>query len=197
MSASKPAAKDNSSPELKARLRSHLLADVEEPRVLDLYCGSGEMYKRVYGERATEYAGVDREKVHDRALCALMDNRRYLATHDITRFNVVDLDAYGCPWGILYRVLEKAGPGPLTVFITDGLPERLRRNGHGVHLSKAVNRIPKGMGIPAAFRFYEAMFKTMLLDVEERYGWHTVSGLSAWNAGKNVRYWGLRIARLK
>jgi len=32
-----------------------------------------------------------------------------------SRFDVFDLDAYGCPWGLLYRVLERAGAWPSPV----------------------------------------------------------------------------------
>jgi len=32
-----------------------------------------------------------------------------------SRFDVFDLDAYGCPWGLLYRVIERAGAWPSLV----------------------------------------------------------------------------------
>jgi len=88
-------------------------------------------------------------------------------------------------------MLERAGPVPLTVFVTDGLPERMRRNNKAFQIVSATNRIPKGMQIPASIRWYEAMFKTMLLDAERRYGWRTTRGLYAFNSGKSVCYWGL------
>ena len=189
------APRDNSSPELKARLRLEMLRDVEAQRVLDCFCGRGEMYARVYKERAAEYVGLDREKVHDPRLCLLMDNRQYLAAHDVTRFTVFDLDAYGCPWGLLYRVLERAGAGPLTVFVTDGLPEHARRNNKAPHIVSATNHIPKGMTIPASVRWYEPMFKTMLLDVCGRHGWTLCRGLYAYNERRTVCYWGLHFER--
>jgi len=192
-----PAKHDNSSPELKAELRRRLLADVKAPRVLDLFCGAGEMWRRVYQERAVEYVGIDREKVHDERLCLRMDNRQYIGAHDISRFNVIDLDAYGCPWGLVYRVLERAGPGPLTVFVTDGLIEHLNRDSKPTHIVSATQRIPKGMPIPAQGRWYVAMFKTMLLDAGARFGWRTIGGLYGFNAGKTVCYWGLHLERQK
>ncbi len=196
MSPSRPPIKhDNSSPTLKATLRERMLKGVEKPRVLDLFCGNGEMYKRVYAGRAAEYVGVDREKVHDRSLCLIMDNRQYVAAHDLSRFDVFDLDAYGCPWGLMYRVLERAGVGPITLFVTDGLAERLRRNNKPLQIVSATNRIPKGMRIPAAVRWYEAMFKTMLLELGARFGWRVTHGLYGFNSGKSVCYWGIRLER--
>ena len=151
------------------------------------------MYRRVYQARAVEYVGLDREKVHDRKLCLLMDNRQYIAAHDISRFNVIDLDAYGCPWALVYRVLERAGPGPLTVFVTDGLIENLNRNSMPSHIVSATQRIPKSMPIPAPGRWYVAMFKTMLLDARRRFDWQVSGGLYGFNSGRTVCYWGLRL----
>jgi len=198
MSASKPPGKrDNSSPELKATLRERMLKDLKEPHVLDCFCGNGEMWRRVYQGRAAEYVGLDREKVHSRKLCLLMDNRQYVGAHDISRFNVIDLDAYGCPWALVYRVLERAGAGPLALFVTDGLIESLNRKSMPSHIVSATQRIPKSMPIPAPGRWYVAMFKTMLLDAGGRYGWRVTRGLHGFNSGKTVCYWGLRLERHK
>lgn len=113
-----------------------------------------------------------------------------------SRFGVFDLDAYGCAWGLLYHVLERAGKGPITVFLTDGLLERMRRNSKASKIAWAVNRIPKGMEIPGSPRWYEPIFKTMLLDVESRYGWRTARGMFGYNARPTVCYWGLELERM-
>lgn len=189
---------DNGSPRLKAEIRRRLLAELDEPRVCDLFCGGGEMYRRAYQGVAVEYVGVDAEKVHDPELCLRMDNRRYIAGHDLTRFNVFDLDAYGSPWALFCRVLELAGPGPLRVFVTDGTPERLRLTNHagGTKVMSATNGIPRGMDIPCQIRFYVPMVKTLLLYAGERAGWRITGGLRAFGVLQHVCYFGLRLERM-
>lgn len=187
---------DNSNPELKAHLRSTYLDALEEaPRVLDLFCGAGEMYKRVYAGRAKEYVGVDREKVHDPQLCVVVDNRTFVAHNDLGRFDVFDLDDYGCPWGLLYRVLEKAGPAKIVVFLTDGLMKRSQLNSKPPRIVAAINGIPKSMLIPALPRRYHDLFRTMLLDVDERFGYHTARATYARSERSDVYYWALRLER--
>ena len=92
-------------------------------------------------------------------------------------------------------MLERAGPGPLVVFVTDGLVEHLRRMSAPTRLVSATQRIPRGMDIPAQTRWYVAIFKTMLLDAGARFGWTTTGGLYGYNVGKNVMYWGLQMER--
>jgi len=182
---------DNSSADLKAALRERFLREVQEPRVLDLFCGAGEMYKRVYAGKVAEYVGVDRAKVHDPALCVRTDNRQYIARHDISRFNVVDLDDYGCPWLLLFAVTEKAGPGRLVVFVTDGLPLHLKVDSAVTHIVSATERLPKHFAIPGAVRFYVPMFLTMLRELERRNGLTVQSAYYFPNQRHSVYYWAL------
>jgi len=185
---------DNSNPEVKANLRRTYLDELKaEPRVLDLFCGAGEMYRRVYAGRVKEYIGIDREKVHDTELCLLMDNRSFVAHNDLGRFDVFDLDDYGCPWGLFYRVLEKVGRQTIVVFLTDGLMKRSQLNSKPPRIVAAINGIPKGMLIPALPRRYHDLFRTMLLDVEERYGYHIARATYARSERSDVYYWALRL----
>jgi hypothetical protein len=184
---------DNSSPELKAALRERFLRTIEDPHVLDLFCGAGEMYKRVYAGKVAEYVGVDRAKVHDAALCVRTDNRRYIATHDISRFNVLDLDDYGCPWLLLFAATAKVAAGRLLVFVTDGLPLHMRVESAVTHIISATERLPKHFAIPGAARFYVPMFLTMLRELERRNGLTVSSACYCPNQRRTVYYWALAI----
>jgi SAM-dependent methyltransferase len=188
--------RDNGNPELKAHLRRTYLDEFKaKPRVLDLFCGTGEMYRRVYAGRVREYVGVDRERVHDPALCITVDNRTYVAHNDIGRFDVFDLDDYGCPWALFYRVLEKVAHPTVVVFLTDSLIMRAGINGKAPRMVAAVNGIPKGMVIPALAQRYHDLFRTMLLDVEDRFGYHTARATYARSERSAVYYWALRLER--
>ena len=52
---------DNSNERLKAELRTRFLP--KEARVLDLFCGLGQMYRLAYEGRVSLYHGVDNQKV--------------------------------------------------------------------------------------------------------------------------------------
>ncbi len=183
--------KDNSNEWLKAELRRRYLP--KDARVLDLFCGTGEMYRRVYADRARSYRGVDKAKVHDAALCTLINNVVFVSRHSMDEYDVYDLDDYGCPWKLLYLILRKRGPGRITVYLTDGLPLNLKLTGHLGKMQSGIERLPKDMEIPGPFRFYTEMFATMLLDVQARYGWKTEKAVYARNDGASVYYWVLQM----
>ena len=183
--------KDNSNTWLKAALRRKFLP--KDARVLDLFCGTGEMYNRVYKDKTRSYHGVDKAKTHDQTLCTLIDNTVYVSRHNMDEYNVFDLDDYGCPWGLLYLVLRKRGPGRITVFLTDGLPLHLKLTGKVTKMQSGIEKLPKDMNIPGGYRFYLDMFGTMLLDLETRYGWKTENATYARNENATVYYWALNM----
>lgn len=179
--------KDNSFESLKVKMRLDYLP--KDPKVLDLYCGMGRMYKMVYRDRAKIYHGVDKSKVHDYSICTLADNTSFIKRHDISSYNVIDLDAYGCPWMNLYLVAQKH-PGPnIVVFVTDGLVSHLRVNKWITKLISAFERLPRKMNIPGLDRFYLDMFGTMLLRIEKRCGWHITKAIYGKNGRGTVYYW--------
>lgn len=185
--------KDNSNAWLKAEMRRAFLP--EDARVLDLFCGTGEMYRRAYEGRALQYRGIDKAQIHDVQKCTLIDNVTYVTRHDMDKYNVYDLDDYGCPWALLYLILRKRAPGEITVFITDGLPLRFKLSGKVTALISGIEQIPRDMKLPGQFRFYVDMFATMLLDVERRYGWKTEQAVYTHNDGATVYYWALKMRK--
>lgn len=185
---------DNSMPWAKGELRKRYLPD--DAKVLDLFCGSGEMYRRAYQGRVTSYLGLDKEKIHDERLCVLTDNERWVRRHSLDVYNVFDLDAYGCPWKLLYLVLGKRSAGEVTMFVTDGMAERMMMSGHIAKMVSATERVPKNFMLPGLLRWYPDIFATMLLDVERRYGWRTTAAVYFHNPRRTVYYWAIRLEKL-
>jgi hypothetical protein len=153
------------------------------------------MYRRVYQGRAAEYHGVDSQKVHSKELCTLTDNEAYVRSHDLSRYNVFDLDDWGCPWKLLYLILRKHPAGEVTVFVTDGLAERMKRSGHVTALVSATERIPRNAVLPGLLRWYPDIFATMLLDLKRRYGWETTSATYFHNPQRTVYYWCVKLRK--
>lgn len=106
---------DNSLLGYKVLLRvDHL--PVESIRLLDCYGGHGIVWdavKRLSGRNDIERVGIDKEQ---RAGLVRGDNRKWMMGLDLSRFNVIDLDAYGVPFDQVQIVFKSGFKG--VVFFT-------------------------------------------------------------------------------
>lgn len=184
---------DNSMKRQKAQLRVKNLP--QSARVLDLFCGNGEMYREAYQGRVEYYHGVDKEKVHDSELCTWTDNLLFLKHTHIDSYNVFDLDAYGCPRKQLYFVLKKLKRADATIFITDGLVMHQKVDRQVTKFVSATEQIPRKFNVPGLNRWYEDIFATMLLDIERRYGWKTTNAQYFYNERRTVYYWCIKLKK--
>jgi hypothetical protein len=185
--------KDNSMAHQKALLRLKNLP--KRARVLDLFCGNGEMYNRVYKGRVEYYHGVDKEKIHNPKICTLTNNIVYITQNNLDDFNVFDLDDYGTPWKQLYLILKKLKRDEVTIFVTDGLVMRQKIDGTVSKFVSATEQVPRKMNIPGLNRWYVDIFATMLLDLEKRYNWKTVKAQYFHNERRTVYYWALKMEK--
>ena len=186
---------DNSSTALKAELRTRNLP--ESPAVLDLFCGTGQMYELAYKGRAVLYHGVDKEKIHDPEICTLANNVAFIKQNSIDQYNVFDLDDYGTPWKQLYLILRKLNRPDVTIFITDGLVMHQKVDGKVTKFVSATEHIRRDANIPGINRWYVDIFATMLLDLEKRYNWKTVKAQYFHNERRTVYYWALKMERVQ
>ena len=188
---------NNSSVALKAELRIRNLP--EDPAVLDLFCGTGQMYESAYKDLAVLYHGVDKEKIHDPEICTLADNLVFLKRENIDQYNVFDLDDYGSPWKQLYLILRKLNRPDATIFITDGIIMRMNVDGQITKFISATEGLPRKTNIPGLNRWYIDIFATMLLDLEKRYGWRVVKAVYFNNGfthhGITAYYWCLKLEK--
>jgi len=184
---------DNSMIKEKAELRKRNLP--ENACVLDCFCGNGEMYKNAYLGNVLKYHGLDKEKVHDPEICTLINNTIYISRHDLSEYNVFDLDDYGSPWRLMYLILKKQPPGEIMMFVTDGLVLHQKLDGKVTKFVSATENIPQQMNLPGINRFYVDIFKTMLKDLEARYGWTTVRAQYFHNQKRTVYYWALKLKK--
>jgi len=186
---------DNSMPELKAELRRRYLP--EHARVLDLFCGTGEMYRLAYQGNVDNYFGIDKDKIHDKSICRIQKNMNFVCNNSLDQFNVFDLDDYGSPWKLFYQILKRVKKGKYTFFLTDGLWLNLRipTNEHD-RFFLSVNRIPRKMAIFNCQKFYFDFIKTMLIDIEKRFGIKIEKAIYFHNRIKTAFYWMISIEKL-
>jgi SAM-dependent methyltransferase len=193
---SKWESKDNSETIQKAAIRKYLIAN--NSKVLDLFCGNGIMYELAYKDnpKVIDYIGVDKNKIHDEKLCYLQDNMQFIQKNNISEYNVFDLDAYGCPWKLLFHIMLKNPKKEVVFFLTDGLTTRMKMSNYATDLIAATEKIPKGFKPHGIYRFYVDIFKTMLLRVEEKTGYKTTEAKYFNNNKGTVYYWYLKFKKL-
>jgi coenzyme F420-reducing hydrogenase beta subunit len=83
----------------KVRLRQDILARLHgrDTSVLELFCGAGYMYDKVWNQ-ADEYAGVDNK---DYCHNIVSDCQVYVRSNDLKKYNIIDIDPYGSPYGVV------------------------------------------------------------------------------------------------
>ena len=141
----------------------------ENARVLDLFAGSGAMYRAVWQE-AGHYRGCDKVFFRDRRLCYVTDNLRLLRSIDLDGFNVFDLDAYGAPWktATVLATRRRLVPGEtIAVVLTDGAMRKSRLGAMESSLS-ALAGVPTKM--PGVHRDWERVTRAALAEMADRMG---------------------------
>lgn len=106
---------DNSFLADKVMLRVNNLPETDPVRVLDCYGGFGLVWAwvRALTGRDIRVLGID---VREVGFALPGDNRAYLSTIDLSKFDVIDLDAYGIPFEQLEAILDRGFHG--RIFVT-------------------------------------------------------------------------------
>ena len=108
---------DNSFLETKIKLRIDNLP-AGDCNVLDCYTGTGLIWKtiRERTKRRINVLGMDLKKLNGIYLQG--DNLKFLASMDINKFNIIDLDAYGVPYRQLEIIFSKRTQKRTVIFVT-------------------------------------------------------------------------------
>ncbi len=89
---------DNSHFLAKVELRTKFLPVNESIKVLDCYTGDGRIWEDIISKskKKISVVGIEKEK-GKKGMYLQGDNRKYLKTLDLLKYDVIDLDAYGMP----------------------------------------------------------------------------------------------------
>lgn len=99
----------------KLNLRTENISNIESKSVIELFCGKGYLFTNVY-RKAKRYIGVDIIDYNSNVVC---DSLKYAANNDLSNYDIIDIDPYGSPYGVLNAI--KRINGKTVFFITDGL----------------------------------------------------------------------------
>lgn len=165
---------DNRSLAAKVLLRKMVIKKMrlEPVRVLDLYAGEGAIWQQMQREkiqvesytpidRARRQAGQIHFKTSPRLIAALNgdDDVSVYAGEGLTRFNVIDLDAFGDAWAV-YRAIVLRLKARTAIFVTRG---SVAYGAGRANLSKAAR---EAMGIPTE---WDIPIKLELIEMADRH----------------------------
>lgn len=141
----------------KIELRRLAARWVGEPRVLDLYAGTGLLWREAW--KQFPYHGCDREWFRgDPRRLWVADNLLLVRALDLTRWNVFDLDAYGAPWRLWWILAKRRPVEPnerVAVVFTDGASLRAR-------LGRVERHIAYLAGVPANLEKAASLWPTLV-----------------------------------
>lgn len=145
---------DNSNEAQKKALRKMAVAacrNPERPAVLDAFAGYGKMWE---GVDMSKYTPIEKNPDKNPPGVIHADNVKVLRSIDLSKYDVIDLDAYGFPTKQLCAIIENGSMAPGTVVIYTAISNRLSSlaseeldalNAHGI------NEVAKTMA--SMFRF--------------------------------------------
>jgi len=173
------------------------LCDIDSnDRVLDLYCGNGEVYFRAYEGKVTYYRGVDQTKVFDPDKCDLEENHKWLSKHGCRGYTAIDLDAYSNPYPLFSEVLQKTDVDELKVFLTDGLGVRLALNRHMIGLHCWSEGQPRGKMIDGLVRFALPLHQRLVYRIAQKNGFEIQSFRSIVKKKKQIIYSAIKLKKV-
>lgn len=94
---------DNSNLLSKREIRKHSLKGIDQPRILECFAGNSNLWR-------TKTTKIDKKRgLKGIYLCG--DNIKFLMNMDLSRFDIIDLDAYGIPFNQLEIIFKRKFKG--------------------------------------------------------------------------------------
>lgn len=118
---------DNSFYSQKITLREEVIKKLgNQINILDCYAGKGKIWSDLIERNRhvkINYLGIEKEKKKNKNITVMEgDNLKYLKALDLSKFNLIDLDAYGIPYDQIYAVIQSKFKGYIVVtFIHTGM----------------------------------------------------------------------------
>jgi len=158
--------KDNSNELAKTELREHYLRSVKNPKVLECFAGENrKLYHACYEGTVDSITSLDLKQTTG---VIRIDNKKFIASTDIEKYNFFDLDAYGDPYELLLNIMKRKQNEPYVVIITDGLHKTLIY-GAGSKLIQTLINNKARIKIPLLNHHHEFIIKIILKKFSDKY----------------------------
>lgn len=157
---------DNSNIEAKVALREYFLSKIKNPVVLECFAGENRiLYHACY--RDLECTSLDKKTIPG---VLSIDNKKFIASRDISGYNFFDLDAYGSPYELMLNIFKKKSlrKDKFVVIITDGMARNLGY-GAGSKLIQTIINNQSGVRIPNLNDYHEYIINLMLHKLSNKY----------------------------
>ena len=152
---------DSSLVNKKADLRKELMGQFDNPKVLDCFCGNGEMWDKGWG-KTSNYVGLDIREYKDERSTIVTKNEPWVKANDISSFDIFDLDAYGTPFPLLLEISKRPlRKGKIGLVLTDGSGRNACSSTMNLELLKNMGLRPH-LRTQAQYKYREQFFFKML-----------------------------------
>lgn len=129
--------------DIKIELRERLIKDKKEIKVLEAFGGDGRLWRTIINKHPDKKINVRRidTKAGKKGAYLKGDNLKFMRAMDLTKFDVIDLDAYGSPFNQLEIIFASAYVGPVVCtfiqIMTGGInKELLLKLGYSLAMQK-------------------------------------------------------------
>ena len=108
---------DNSHFEEKVLLRVESIKDIEKPVILELYAGKSTLWEEVKKRTGKNIEITRVEKIKNKCPFPHLqgDNLKFLVGMDISKYNIIDMDAYGVPAELIEALWMKSYYGVVVI----------------------------------------------------------------------------------
>jgi len=156
---------DHTNVQAKVALRKHFLTFITQPHILECFAGEDRILFNAC------YQGMDVTAMDTKQVKGVLkiDNRKFIASQDLSKYNFFDLDAYGSPYELLLNIFHKKQHGePFVVVLTDGLLIPLIK-ANGSTFIQTIIKFKTKNKIPGLERHRMFIIKLILKTLSEKY----------------------------
>jgi len=99
----------------KVQLRKEVISLVKNPNILECFAGKGVLYKQLKKEVDFKITSIEIEHNKNKSAHLTGDSYKYLLSLDLTKYNIIDLDAYGIPFKYIEHIVNTGFKGYVIV----------------------------------------------------------------------------------
>lgn len=190
---------NNAKNKSKVTIRQIAFDSVNEKNVLDVFCGSGEMFNSVW-KNAQIYQGIDNKITTHNKNVLIGDYLDCLRTIRVSDFSIFDIDAYGSPYKALNYIIDSLKScgikfEKIAFVITDGIEIDMRMGNFESAFAKLANINLRH--IKGANNLHDFFIKKLISNIAKETNTKIIStAFTKGITGAGMRYYTFTLMRL-